>query len=75
LYNELDDKEKEKLLNLHAKKPTESELLWMKAKMQEHKTIEKSFHLAQKLSNEAKNALKDDEALVNILDTMIKRSY
>lgn len=75
LYKELDAKEKEKLLRLHAKKPTEDELLWMKQKMQEHKTIEKSFQLAKQLSAEAKAAVSEDEELVNILDTMIKRSY
>jgi len=43
--------------------------------MQEHKTIEKSFELAQKLSKEAQEVLVDEEELVAILDTMIKRSY
>lgn len=75
LYNELDNADKEKLLGLHAKKPTLDELSWMRGKMQEHKTIEKSFELAQKLSNEAKDVVSEDEDLVNILETMIKRSY
>ena len=75
LYEKLDDKEKEKLVSLHAKKPSAEELLWMQEKMQEHKTIEKSFKLAKQLSNEAKQAMNEDEDLVNILDTMIKRSY
>jgi len=43
--------------------------------MKKHKCIEKSFLLAQELSNEAMNAVKDDIALVEILETMIKRSY
>ena len=43
--------------------------------MNKHKTIEKSFLLASKLSNEAMQAMKDDEDLVSILQTMIKRSY
>ena len=43
--------------------------------MKEHKSVEKSFMLAQKLSNEAMNAVKDDEELIAILQTMIKRSY
>ena len=75
LYEKLDDKERQKLISLHAKNPTPEELEWMKAKMQEHKTIEKSFELAKQLSDEAKDVLKEDEDLVNILDTMIKRSY
>ena len=75
LYENLNDEEKQKLVSLHAKKPTPQELSWMRAKMQEHKTIEKSFKLAQQLSDEAKEVLQDDEDLVNILETMIKRSY
>ncbi len=75
LYEKLDDKERQKLISLHAKNPTPEELEWMKAKMQEHQTIEKSFKLAKQLSDEAKDVLKEEEDLVNILDTMIKRSY
>ncbi len=75
LYRVLDDNEKQKLLSLHAKVLSEEESFWIREKMKEHKTIEKSFELAQKLSNEAMNAMKDDVELVNILQTMIKRSY
>jgi len=75
LYEALDDKDKERLLALHGKKPTAQELSWMQEKMQEHQTLQKSFALAQKLSDEAKKVLSEDEDLVNILDTMIKRSY
>lgn len=75
LYRVLNDDEKKKLVSLHAKALDEEETLWIRKKMQEHKTIEKSFELAQKLSNEAMNAMKDDVELVNILQTMIKRSY
>ena len=75
LYENLNDDEKQKLVSLHAKKPTPEELDWMQAKMQEHKTVEKSFKLAKELSDEAKEVLRDDEDLVNILETMIKRSY
>jgi len=75
LYEKLDDKEKQELVSLHAKKPAAEELLWMQEKMQEHKTIEKSFKLAKQLSDEAKQVVNEDEDLLNILDTMIKRSY
>jgi octaprenyl-diphosphate synthase len=43
--------------------------------MQEHKSIENSFELAKKLSHEAMLAVKDDKELIEILQTMIKRSY
>ena len=75
LYELLSDDEKERLLSFHAKKIDKNETQWIQDKMSEYKTIEKSFALAQKLSDEAKEALSNDEALVNILDTMIKRSY
>jgi len=75
LYKVLSDDEKEKLINLHAKVLDEQESRWIKEKMQEHKSIEKSFKLAQKLSQEAMGVMKDDEQLINILQTMIKRSY
>jgi octaprenyl-diphosphate synthase len=48
---------------------------WLQAKMQEHKTIEQSFVLAQKLSHEAMEAMKEDKELVMILESMIQRSY
>lgn len=75
LYEELSADEKEKLKSLHAKKLDASELVWIKEKMAEFKSVEKSFELAQKLSYEAMQAVKEDAALVEILETMIKRSY
>ncbi len=75
LYEELDTKDREKLLSFHAKKLDVDETLWLQEKMQEHQSVAKSFKLAQSLSNEAAQAMKEDEALVAILETMIQRSY
>ena len=75
LYEELNDTDKEKLISLHAKELSLEDSSWIKDKMQEHETIQKSFILATKLSNEAMNAMKDDKELVGILQTMIQRSY
>ncbi|MBE0513818.1 polyprenyl synthetase family protein [Sulfurimonas sp.] len=75
LYRVMHNDEKEKLKNLHAKVLSEDESAWIRERMQEHKAIEKSFELAQKLSDEAMNAMRDDEQLINILQNMIKRSY
>ncbi len=75
LYKLLGDEDKQKLISLHAKPTSEEEILWIKKKMQEHQTVERSFKLAQKLSHEAMQAVKDDNELVAILETMIKRSY
>ncbi len=75
LYEALQEDERERLLASHAKKADASETEWIKSQMDVYKTIEKSFALAAKLSNEAKEASREDEDLVNILETMIKRSY
>lgn len=75
LYKELDTKDKEKLVSFHAKHIDKDGTEWIQTKMTEHKSVEKSFQLAQKLSNEAQNVLSEDSELIAILDTMIKRSY
>lgn len=75
LYKLSNEDDRKRLLSLHAKTLSESDSSWIKQKMQEQKTIEKSFELAVSLSNEAMNAVKNDTELVNILQTMIKRSY
>jgi octaprenyl-diphosphate synthase len=75
LYHALDDAEKERLVAAHGKKIDANESAWIRQKMDKHKTIEKSFAVAQKLSTQAQEAVADDAELVGILDTMIKRSY
>ncbi|MFT7002884.1 MAG: octaprenyl-diphosphate synthase [Sulfurimonas sp.] len=75
LYKVLNTQDKQRLKNSHAKEIDKDEVLWIKQKMQEHKSVEMSFELAKKLSNEAMLAIKDDTALIEILQTMIKRSY
>ena len=75
LYVNLNTSEQNKLISLHAKELSEDEIIWIKDKMTKYKTIEKSFLLATKLSNEAMDIMKDDEDLTNILQTMIKRSF
>lgn len=75
LYKVLNDEDKQRLVSIHAKELDESDASWIKQKMKEHKTVEKSYELATKLSNEAMSAIKDDAQLVEILQTMIKRSF
>jgi octaprenyl-diphosphate synthase len=75
LYAALRENEKERLLSLHKKQLTSEDSHWIQEKMQEHKSVEKSFKLAQNLSNEAQEVMCDDVDLVNILETMIQRSY
>lgn len=75
LHDVLENDDRKKLIGLHAKKLDSKDTQWIKDMMDKHKSVEKSFVLAQKLSNEAMEAVKDDVALVEILQTMIKRSY
>ncbi|MDF1884436.1 polyprenyl synthetase family protein [Sulfurimonas sp. SAG-AH-194-C21] len=75
LYEELNVDDKNHLVSLHTKETSKEETLWIQENMQEHKTIEKSFKLAQKLSNEAQTAMSEDSELVAILETMIKRTF
>ena len=75
LYKELNSEDKKRLVTSHTQEISADESLWIKTKMQEHKTIEKSFKLAVKLSQEAQSAMSEDKDLVNILQTMIQRSY
>lgn len=75
LYKQLDSENKKRLVEMHCKKIDESEMNWIKEKMKEYQTIEKSFELAKKLSLEAQVMVSDDEDLKNILQTMIQRSY
>ena len=75
LYEALDGDGKAKLVSFHGKKLNDEESSWIKEQMKRYETVEKSFALAQKLSNEAKDTMSHDENLLNILDTMIKRSY
>ncbi|MCD6432610.1 MAG: polyprenyl synthetase family protein [Sulfurimonas sp.] len=75
LYRALDEEERAKLISLHTKQTDADEVFWIKQKMAEHKSIEESFKLAQKLSDEAMQAVQGDDELIAILQTMIKRSY
>ncbi len=75
LHEALDAKGQKRLESLHAKPLEEEDSRWIKEMMKEHKSIERSFEVAKELSNEAMQAVKDDTELVEILQTMIKRSY
>jgi hypothetical protein len=43
--------------------------------MKEHKSVERSYALAQELSNKAIAAVAGDERLVGIIESMMKRSF
>ena len=77
LYEVLDAEDQMKLKSLHTKKLSSSEEVWIKAKMQEHGVIEKSYMEAKVLVEEAislMNTLGED-ALSSIAMAMIERDF
>ncbi len=75
LYEALEGTDKERLVSSHKQRLSPEESAWIKAKMQEHKCIERSYALAQELSNKAIEAVSGDERLVGIIESMMKRSF
>ena len=74
MYKQMDNQEREKLLSLHAKKLSDEESKWIKEQMERFDVVKRSYALAQKLSDEAKEAV-DDASLHAILDTMMQRTF
>jgi octaprenyl-diphosphate synthase len=75
LYHKLGEEDKNRLLSYHAKTIEKEQTQWIQQMMHQHDCVLQSFELAKKLSQEAMMAVRDDSALVEILETMIKRSY
>ena len=75
LSEALKGEERERLLSYHKEKLSAEDAAWIKAKMKEHKSVERSYALAQELSNKAITAVAGDERLVGIIESMMKRSF
>ncbi len=75
LHQSLQSEEQERLRSLHAKILSKEESQWIQSKMQEHNSVGQAYAYAQKLSNDAKELLKNDLELVSILDAMMQRSF
>ncbi len=75
LHEALSGEDKERLESLHAKEVTAEQSAWLKAKMTEHKTVERSYLLARRLTEEAMAEVSDEPGLIAILETMMKREY
>jgi len=75
LYEALDDDEKKRLVSYHKKRLSAEDAGWIKAKMKEHHSVERSYTLAQELSDKAIAAVGDDLRLVGIIESMMKRSF
>ncbi|MEY3001945.1 MAG: hypothetical protein RLZZ428_320 [Pseudomonadota bacterium] len=77
LYEKLNGEEKEKLKSLHARKLSQSEVEWIKAKMQEHQVIQQSYAEAKLLVQEAIELMQQngEEKLSSIAMQMIEREF
>ena len=75
LYESLEGEERERLLGYHRQKLSSDESAWIKAKMKEHRCIERSYDLARELSDRAIEAVSDEARLVGIIESMMKRSF
>lgn len=75
LYDALDEDGKARLLALHGVVATKSEKEWIRAQMEHYRVIERSYALAQKLCEEAIEAIGEDPALRKIIDSVIQRSH
>ncbi len=77
LYDALDEVSRQRLQKAHASQLDADEASWIKEKMKKHRSVEASYALAQRLSNEAVTAVShyDETALVGIIDDMMKREF
>lgn len=75
LSESLQGEDRARLLAYHKEKLTADNAAWIKEKMKEHKSVERSYALAQELSEKAIAAVAGDERLVGIIESMMKRSF
>jgi len=77
LYQSLDEKEKNTLLNMYKKELNENDQAWIKLKMQEYYVIEKSVNYAKELGEEALLAIESENSpeLEKIITDMIERDF
>lgn len=77
LHKALDEVSQKRLEDAHLKTLNEDESLWIKSQMKKYKSVEKSYVLARKLSDEAIIAIgqHDEKELVAILEDMMRREF
>ena len=75
LAEALEGEDRERLLSYHKQRLSPEDVAWIKSKMQEHHCIERSYALAQELSDKAIAAVAGDVRLVGIIESMMKRSF
>jgi len=77
LHRALDEVSQQRLEASHLQTLNADESLWIKEQMKAHKSVEMSYALARRLSDEAIDSVKkhDEKELVEILDAMMKREF
>jgi len=77
LYQALNDRDRERLTGLYRKELAAEEALWIKQKMQESGAVMRAISLAQRLGQEALEAIASDknEALERVITDMIEREF
>ena len=75
LYRALNETDGQYLKSMHARKTSPKETAWIKAGMQEHKTIEAAYGRARLLSDEALQAIRGDSALEQVIESMMQRRF
>lgn len=73
----LEEEEQHRLQGLHGKKLNDSDQAWIKSKIQSHGVIEKSYHEAKVLIEEAISLMNEqgEHELSGIAMSMIERSF
>ena len=74
LYEALSESDRQQLEKLHAKELSEEENRWLKEKFQQTQALERAKEEARKLAQEAMEKV-DDEKLVQIMRSLIERTY
>ncbi len=75
LYEALEEEDKARLISYHKQKLSTENAAWIKSKMKAHHCVERSYALAQTLSERAIKAVEGDERLSGIITSMMKRSF
>jgi len=75
LYRTLADEERTRLASLHARRADADEVRWMKAAMEQNGAIKAAYAKARELSDEAKEAVRGDAALENVIESMMQRTF
>jgi len=73
LYRKISDQDR--LVSLYAKDLEAQDQAWLLEQIKEHETVQESYDIASKLSQEALEIIKGDSPLEYIVNTMMERTF